>query len=73
MNRFLLLPLPALSKVTEEQLAQLRALNDVAISRVSPNIVSVEFDGDEAQLKARLEGTVWVSFHMSRSRTYRLQ
>ncbi|MEX3983753.1 hypothetical protein AB4Y45_32745 [Paraburkholderia sp. EG287A] len=73
MNHFLLLPLPALKKVTEEQLAQLRAVDGVQLVRVSPYIVSVHFDGDEAQLKASLEGTVWVSFHMSRSRTYRLQ
>jgi hypothetical protein len=73
MNRFLLLPLPALSKATDEQLAQLRSIEGVHLARVSPNIVSVDFDGDEAQLKACLEGTVWVSFHMSLSRTYRLQ
>lgn len=72
MNRFLLLPLPALSPVTEVQLAQLRAIAGVYVVRVSPRIVSVDFDGDEAQLKVRLDGTDWASFHMSRNRTYRL-
>jgi hypothetical protein len=72
MNHLLLRPVGALAKITDEQVDQLRIVSGVHISRVSPNIVSVHFGGDEENLKARLAGTAWSSFHISTSRTYRL-
>jgi hypothetical protein len=59
MNQFLLRPLNALGRVTDEQVDQLRVIPGVRVSRVLTYIVAVCFDGDAAALQSILAGTAW--------------
>ncbi|MBA9859862.1 hypothetical protein ACUXLG_005923 [Ralstonia sp. 121560039-2] len=74
MKKFCLLCSGLRTSIPEYLLDQLRALPGVRINRVS-TIVSVYFDGTEAELRALLAPTDWTAFYVrvSESRTYRLQ
>ena len=72
MNQFLLRPLKALGKVTDEQVDQLRSIPGVRVSCVLTYIVAVSFDGDATALQALLPATVW-NPQIGESRVYRLQ
>jgi hypothetical protein len=74
MTKFCLLCAGLRTSIPEYLLDQLRALPGVRIGRVS-SIVSMYFDGTEAELHALLAPTAWSAFHVrvSESRAYRLQ
>jgi hypothetical protein len=72
MNQFLLRPLKALGKVTDEQVDQLRSIPGVRVSCVLTYIVAVSFDGDQTALQALLPATVW-NPQIGECRVYRLQ
>ncbi|WP_050451751.1 hypothetical protein [Candidatus Burkholderia verschuerenii] len=76
MKKFCLLCPGLRTSVPDDLLDQLRVLPGVQLNRVtSGGIVSVYFDGTEAQLHALLAATAWSAFYVrvSESRTYRLQ
>ncbi|MBB5546687.1 hypothetical protein [Paraburkholderia fungorum] len=73
MKKFCLLSAGLRTSVSDDLLAQLGDLPRVRLGRVRSGIVSVEFDGTEAELQSLLADTAWSSFHVSESRTYRLQ
>ncbi|HDR9068242.1 TPA: hypothetical protein QDA90_003550 [Burkholderia vietnamiensis] len=54
---------------------QLRSLPGVQLDRISSGIVSLWFDGAEAELRALLAQTAWsaLDVRISESRVYRLQ
>jgi hypothetical protein len=72
MTLFCLLCSGLRTSIPEYLLDELRALPGVRIKRVT-SIVSLYFDGTEAELHALLAPTAWSAFHVSESRTYRLQ
>ncbi len=74
MKKFCLLCSGLRTSVPDNLLDQLLALPGVQLNRVTSGIVSVYFDGTEAQLHALLADTAWSAFdvRVSESRTYRL-
>ncbi|WP_432263387.1 hypothetical protein [Cupriavidus sp. TMH.W2] len=75
MKKFCLLCSGLRTSVPDDLLDQLRILPGVHLNRVKSGIVSVYFDGTEAELHALLANTAWSAFYVrvSESRTYRLQ
>ncbi|MDO3615347.1 hypothetical protein Q3O97_05775 [Ralstonia pseudosolanacearum] len=73
MKKFCLLCAGLRTSIPDDLLDQLRALPGVRIHRVS-SIVSMYFDGAEAELLALLAPTAWSAYNVrvSESRTYRL-
>lgn len=63
------------TSVPDVLLDPLRTLAGVTLRHVGSGIVTVEFDGTEAELRALLADTAWsaVDVRVSESRIYRLQ
>ncbi|NIF40194.1 hypothetical protein F3J14_04600 [Burkholderia sp. Tr-862] len=75
MKKFCLLCPGLRTALPDNLLCQLCLLPGVQLDRAASAIVSVYFDGTEAELRTLLAETEWSAFNVrvSESRTYRLQ